>query len=77
MQGTRTLHATNGSLSDLSSTEEVTAVLLDIGDEDADDDSNDDLLGEDLVGRNGVASNFQQMIERDDRPGGSVPRSAR
>jgi RNA polymerase primary sigma factor len=65
MQGTRTLHATNGALPDLSSAEEVTAVLLDIGVEDADDDSNDDLLGEDLVGHNGVASNFQQMIERD------------
>src|SRR4051812_12642937 len=49
MQGTRTLHATNGALPDLSSAEEVTAVLLDIGVEDADDDSNDDLLGEDLV----------------------------
>jgi RNA polymerase primary sigma factor len=65
MQGIRTLHATNGSMPDLSPAEEVTAVLLDIGAEDAEDESNDDLLGEDLVGRNGVASNFQQMIERD------------
>jgi RNA polymerase primary sigma factor len=60
----------------LSPTEDVAAVMLNLGTNGA-DDGVDDLLGEDLVGLNGVASNFQQMIERDgyvsfDGPSGAL-----
>ena len=63
-QGIRSSHATNGSLVDLSQTEEIAVAMLDIvGDTIADDV--EDMLGEELASLNGVANNYQQMIERD------------
>jgi len=63
-QGTMSLRATNGSMPNLSATDDVSTVILSLENA-VPEDGTDDLLSDEAVEYNGLANNLQHLIDRD------------